>query len=290
MELATKTGAMLSCELLRNKYLVSRLGVRVQRERGLGGMHPGKGMAAIADIHIGTSGWHYNHWRGRFYPEKFPAAKMLDFYAQHFGTVEINNSFYRLPPENAVKAWRDSTPRSFHFAIKGSRYLTHMKKLNDPEQGIARFMERADLLGAKLGPILFQLPPGWELNLPRLEEFLEALPPRHHHAFELRNETWRTEQVYRILRRHKAAFCIYELAGYHSEFTLTANFAYVRLHGPGGAYAGSYDDDRLSKWADRIREWRHDLRAIYVYFDNDQAAHAVENARRLDGMVDRARE
>lgn len=211
---------------------------------------------------------------------------MLDYYARHFRTVEINNSFYRLPPEKALENWRESTPRGFCFAMKGSRYLTHMKKLKDPAPGIAKFMERAALLGEKLGPIVFQLPPWWELNLPRLEEFLEALPKRHRYAFELRNETWRTGEVYRVLRRHNAAFCIYELAGFQTEFTLTANFTYVRLHGPGGAYAGSYDRRKLQEWAERIREWKSELRAVYVYFDNDQAGFAVENARTLQEMVE----
>ena len=239
----------------------------------------------MAALHIGTSGWHYNHWRGPFYPEKFPPSKMLDFYARHFCTVEINNSFYRLPPENAVEVWRDSTPPGFCFAVKGSRFLTHMKKLKDPAPGIARFMERANILGKKLGPIVFQLPPFWELNLARLEEFLETLPKRHRYAFELRNETWRTEDVYRVLRKHNAAFCIYELAGYHTEFTLTANFTYVRLHGPDGAYAGSYDSRKLREWAHRIRAWMQDLRAVYVYFDNDQAGFAAKNALTLQGLT-----
>jgi uncharacterized protein YecE (DUF72 family) len=238
-----------------------------------------------AGVHIGTSGWHYKHWLGPFYPEKFPASKMLDYYARHFRTVEINNSFYRLPPQSAVENWRDSTPAGFCFAMKGSRFLTHMKKLNDPGTGIERFMERADLLGKKLGPIVFQLPPNWELNLRRLETFLEALPKRHRYAFELRNETWRTEDVYRVLRKHNAAFCIYELAGYHTEFTVTANFTYVRLHGPEGAYAGSYDREKLRHWADRIRKWMQDLRGIYVYFDNDQYGFAVKNAQTLLDMV-----
>jgi uncharacterized protein YecE (DUF72 family) len=219
-------------------------------------------MASTAGVFIGTSGWHYNHWRGPFYPERFPAAGMLDFYARHFRTVEINNSFYRLPPENAVAAWRDSTPSGFCFAMKGSRFITHMKKLKDPAQAIERFMQRADLLKKKLGPIVFQLPPWWELNLPRLEEFLDALPKRHRYAFELRNETWRNETVYRVLRRHNAAFCIYELAGYHTDLTVTASFTYVRLHGPGGAYAGSYEESKLREWADRIRRWLEDMRAV----------------------------
>jgi uncharacterized protein YecE (DUF72 family) len=123
------------------------------------------------------------------------------------------------------------------------------------------------------------------LNLPRLEEFLEALPKRHRYAFELRNETWRTEAVYRVLRKHNAAFCIYELAGYQTEFTLTANFTYVRLHGPDGAYAGSYDRAKLQEWAGRIRAWMKDLRAAYIYFDNDQAGFAAQNALTLQDML-----
>ncbi len=236
-------------------------------------------------VRIGTSGWHYNHWRGPFYPGKFPAAKMLEFYARRFDTVEVNNSFYHLPPEKALEAWRDTTPRGFLFAMKGSSYLTHMKKLKDPAPGFAKFIERADLLGNKLGPIIFQLPPNWEVNLARLEEFLEALPRRHRYAFELRNQTWRTEAVYRVLRKHRSAFCIFELAGERTEPVLTADFTYVRLHGPDGAYQGLYDRRALRTWADRIREWTKDLRAVYVYFDNDQAGYSVENALALKEMV-----
>jgi uncharacterized protein YecE (DUF72 family) len=238
-------------------------------------------MTRPAAVHIGTSGWHYKHWKGPFYPEKLPASKMLEFYTRHFDTVEMNNSFYRLPPENAVVQWRESTPRSFCFAVKGSRFLTHMKKLKDPEPGIEKFFSRVDLLGPKLGPVLFQLPPWWEVNAERLEAFLGALPRRRRYAFELRNPTWHTEEVYRILRRHNAAFCIFEIAGFHSGIRITANFTYVRLHGPGGAYQGSYKAQTLEQWADQIRGWSTELRAIYIYFDNDQAAYAVENALAL---------
>jgi uncharacterized protein YecE (DUF72 family) len=236
-------------------------------------------------VHIGTSGWHYKHWKGPFYPEKLPASKMLEWYARHFDTVELNNTFYRLPPETGVQAWRDGTPHHFCFAAKGSRFLTHMKKLKDPEPGIARFFERVDHLGRKLGPIVFQLPPFWEADPERLDAFLTALPKRRRYAFELRNPTWHTEEIYRILRRHRAAFCIYEIAGFHSEFVLTANFTYVRLHGPGGAYQGSYSDEKLAEWASRIRAWDRDLRAVYIYFDNDQAAYAVQNALTLKRLV-----
>src|SRR4051812_36589131 len=208
---------------------------------------------ALGSVHIGTSGWHYRHWHGPFYPEKLPASKMLEFYAKQFNTVELNNTFYRLPLETGLEKWRTTTPDQFCFAVKGSRFITHMKKLKDPELAIERYFERVDLLGPKLGPIVFQLPPWWEVNAERLDAFLSALPKRRRYAFELRNPTWHTPEIRRILKRHNTAFCIFEIAGYHSEFTITANFTYVRLHGPGGAYQGSYSDENLAEWADRIR-------------------------------------
>jgi uncharacterized protein YecE (DUF72 family) len=240
---------------------------------------------SAAAIRIGTSGWHYNHWRGPFYPEKLPASKMLDYYTHHFDTVEINNSFYRLPLETALAEWRDSTPARFRFAMKGSRFLTHMKKLKDPEPGVEKFFARADLLGSKLGPVIFQLPPWWDVNAERLEGFLDALPGRRRYAFEFRNPTWHTPEIHRILRRRNAAFCIFEIAGFHSGIEITADFTYVRLHGPGGAYQGSYPEETLAQWAARIRGWQRDLRAVYVYFDNDQAAYAVENALALRRLL-----
>lgn len=242
-------------------------------------------MERPGQVHIGTSGWHYPHWRGPFYPEKLPASKMLDFYTQHFDTVELNNTFYRLPSPGGVEHWRDSTPKNFLFAAKGSRFLTHMKKLKDTGAGIDNFFERVNPLGRKLGPIVFQLPPFWEANAERLDAFLAALPRRRRYAFELRNPTWHTEEIYRTLRRHRAAYCIFEIAGFRSSFEITANFTYVRLHGPGAAYQGAYSNGTLREWAARIREWQKTLRAIYVYFDNDQAAYAVENALMLKSYL-----
>jgi uncharacterized protein YecE (DUF72 family) len=160
-----------------------------------------------------------------------------------------------------------------------------MKKLKDPETAVDKYFERVERLGRKLGPIVFQTPPWWEANLERLELFLAALPRDHKYAFELRNPTWHTPEVKRILGRHNAAFCIFEIAGFHSPCDLTADWTYVRLHGPGGAYQGSYSDSKLRKWADRIRAWQSELRAIYIYFDNDQAAYAVENALELKRLV-----
>ena len=240
-------------------------------------------------IHIGTSGWHYKHWKGPFYPEKLPASKMLEFYTKRFDTVELNSTFYRLPLESGLDNWRESTPPDFVFAAKGSRFITHMKKLKDPETAVAKYFERVDRLGKKLGPIVFQTPPWWEANVERLEAFLAALPRGHRYAFELRNPTWHTPDIYRLLRRRNAAFCVFEIAGFHSPIEVTADFTYVRLHGPGGAYQGSYSDETLRTWAERIRAWERELRAVYLYFDNDQAAYAAENALELKRIVARRR-
>jgi uncharacterized protein YecE (DUF72 family) len=239
----------------------------------------------MADIRIGTSGWHYKHWVGTVYPPRWPASKMLAWYQEHFDTVEINNSFYRLPPESAVEEWRSSTPDNFVFAVKGSRFLTHMKKLKDPVAGLEKFFSRADLLKEKLGPILFQLPPNFPVNVERLDEFLNALPKWHRYAFEFRNETWNNAEILQILRRRNVAYCPFHLAGYQSPIEITADFTYVRLHGPGGKYQGSYDDDALRTWARRIKTWRKDLAAVYVYFDNDDSGYAAKNALRLRELV-----
>ena len=238
----------------------------------------------MPEIHIGTSGWHYKHWCGPFYAKGCPASKMLAHYVQCFDTVEINNSFYRLPNESTFENWRESTPGNFLFAVKASRFLTHNKKLKDPENALQNFLPRAERLGHKLGPILFQLPPSWRVNLERLREFLTVLPKIHQYVFEFREPSWNTPAVYDILRRHNAAFCIYELAGFHAPIEITADFTYIRLHGPGARYQGSYSKAVLRSWAQRIADWK-DLRSVYVYFDNDQAGYAAQNAIELKRMV-----
>jgi uncharacterized protein YecE (DUF72 family) len=238
------------------------------------------------DIRIGTSGFHYKHWKGPFYPDKIPASKMLDYYLQHFDTVELNNSFYRLPKPEAFDCWRDATPPNFVFAVKASRFLTHNKKLKDPENALENLLPRAARLGDKLGPILFQLPPRWRVNAERLQNLLEVLPRDLRYTFEFRELSWITAEVNAILTRFNAAFCIYELAGYQSPLSVTADFTYVRLHGPGDQkYQGSYSPSSLRSWAGRIEKWAKELKAGYVYFDNDQAGYAALNARALKRMV-----
>jgi uncharacterized protein YecE (DUF72 family) len=238
------------------------------------------------DIRIGTSGFHYRHWVGPFYPEKTPTSKMLEYYIRHFDTLELNNSFYRLPTVSAFECWRDCTPKDFVFAVKASRFITHNKKLKDPENAIENLLPRAENLGRKLGPVLFQLPPRWAVNIERLENLLAILPREHRYAFEFRELSWLTPQVNRVLERFNAAFCIYELAGYHTPFLETADFVYVRLHGPAaGKYQGSYSEEKLREWACRIEKWATHMKAVYVYFDNDQVGYAAQNALALKEMV-----
>jgi uncharacterized protein YecE (DUF72 family) len=238
-----------------------------------------------AKLWIGTSGWHYKHWVGTFYPPRLTASKMLAEYCAHFDTVELNNSFYHLPKQPALESWRDSTPENFCFAVKGSRFITHMKKLKDPETGLKRFLDAVEVLQAKLGPVLFQLPPNWELDYERLKQFLTSLPAYHHYAFEFRNATWNVPAVYDLLREHNIAYCAFHLAGVESPVPITADFAYVRLHGPGGKYQGSYDDSALRQWANRIQGWAGQLRAVYLYFDNDEVGYAARDAIRLKQML-----
>ncbi len=236
-------------------------------------------------VHIGTSGWHYKHWRGEFFPKELATAKWLRWYAERFDTVEINNSFYRLPAVTAIEGWCRETPESFCFAVKASRYITHNKKLKDPESSFDKFFSVMGRLERRLGPILFQLPPSWKLNLERLEEFLSSLPRDLRCVFEFRNATWNVPEVYELLRKHNAAYCIYELAGFQSPLEITADFTYVRLHGPGNKYQGDYSEDTLRGWAEKIAAWRKQLKHVFVYFDNDQAAFAAKNALELKQLV-----
>jgi uncharacterized protein YecE (DUF72 family) len=236
-------------------------------------------------IHIGTSGWHYKHWVGPFYPPKFAAGRFIDFYKEHFAAAEINGSFYRMPSDDTLAAWRDAVPANFRFAAKASRFITHAKKLALPISQYERFFDGIGTLEPKLGPILFQLPPHWRFNRERLEAFLEALPRRYRYAFEFREPTWLNEDAYALLRKHRAALCLYHIAGFQSPIKVTANFVYIRLHGPGGKYQGTYDDAALRRWARDIRAWSQEEKAVWCFFDNDQNGYAAEDALRLQSML-----
>jgi uncharacterized protein YecE (DUF72 family) len=241
---------------------------------------------ASSMIHIGTSGWNYKHWRGPFYPEDMPSQKWPSFYMERFHTVEVNNTFYQLPQKETFDKWRDEAGKNFFYALKASRYITHMKKLKDPEEPVGNFLERAARLGDKLGPVLFQLPPRWKKNAERLEAFLDNLPAGNRYAFEFRDDTWWDPQIYRILSEKNAAFCAFDLEGRLSPLEVTTGFAYLRLHGPDGAYQGQYPDEVLSGWAGRFSQWRSQGIEIFCYFDNDQNGYAAQDALRLKEMTD----
>jgi uncharacterized protein YecE (DUF72 family) len=242
----------------------------------------------LAEIRIGTSGWHYDHWVGPFYPDDMKAEDFLAFYAERFTAAEINNSFYQLPSAETLAHWRDTVPDGFLFTAKASRYITHMKKLKDPQASLERFLERIAVLDPKLGPLLFQLPPNWRANVERLEAFLDALPIERRCAVEFRDDSWWNDDVYAALERFGAAFCPFELAGQEAPIEVTADFVYLRLHGPGDAYQGAYDDDRLRPWAERLLAWRAEGRDVWCFFDNDEAGYAAINAARLKEIVDEA--
>lgn len=238
-------------------------------------------------IHIGTSGWSYAHWKGPFYPPDLPDARMLEYYARHFHSVEINSSFYRLPEPRTLRDWYADTPSDFLFTAKASRYITHMKKLREPRKTVHAFLERISLLDDKLGPILFQLPPHWHCNTDRLHTFLENLSSTFRYAFEFRDPGWLVPETLELLARYHAAFCIYDLQGYTTPDEITADHIYVRLHGPEDAYQGSYSERILAQRAARFREWSRTGKTVYCYFDNDQSGYATRNAGRLQTLLAR---
>lgn len=237
-------------------------------------------------VRIGTSGWHYKHWLGLFYPAKLAPKEMFRFYSLHFDTVELNNTFYRLPKPETFESWRDNSPDKFLYAVKASRFITHMKKLKDPESSTIKFFDGAERLGEKLGPVLFQLPPRWRVDIDRLQNFLEALPEVHRYVIEIRDESWLVNDVYDVLRKFNVAFCIHDLANMQTPLEITADFTYIRFHGPGAAkYRGSYSDSALREWAERIAEWRAANVDSYVYFNNDIGGHAITNAQTLKRLL-----
>jgi uncharacterized protein YecE (DUF72 family) len=240
---------------------------------------------------IGTSGWSYKHWeKGIFYPADLPPREHLGFYASNFPSVEINYSYYQLPPRKTFELWHRVAPRGFVFAVKASRYLTHMKKLKDPEEPLQRLLDHAGGLEEKLGPVLFQFPRQWKRNLDRLSEFLAALQhhPRCRYTFEFRHTTWLVPEVYALLREHNAALCLPIGWGIPLDIQLTADWTYLRFHG--GANSIAFTDAELRPWAQRLRRWRADGIASYSYFNNDTLEHgrapAIDNARRLRELVD----
>jgi uncharacterized protein YecE (DUF72 family) len=236
-------------------------------------------------LRIGTSGWHYASWRGPFYPEDLKPKDYLAFYIRRFATTELNNPFYRAPSEATVAAWRDGTPPDFLFAWKASRVITHMKRLKNVEENIPFLMNRARLLGEKLGPILVQLPPSLKADRERLGAFLNLLPKGQRFTFEFRDPSWYEPAVLDLLRDHNAALCISDHAAAPAPWEATADFVYVRAHGPGGRYAGNYSDETQADWKREIYLWRAEGKDVYFYFDNDVKSAAPADASRLLALI-----
>lgn len=245
-------------------------------------------MAVAARFWIGTSGWHYAHWLGVFYPEDLPTSRWLAHYVQHFPTVEINNSFYRQPKASAWQLWRRAAPEGFRFAVKANRFLTHVKRLRDVEEAVGRFLDGARLLEDRLGPVLYQLPPNFHRtpeNERRLAAFLELLPRGMQHAFEFRHASWFCDDALALLRQYAAGFCAFDMVDLECPLAATAPFAYLRFHGSEALYASNYTDEMLAGWAARLRGLAAGLTDVYIYFNNDAWGYAVSNARTLAEML-----
>jgi uncharacterized protein YecE (DUF72 family) len=240
--------------------------------------------SAGPQLRIGCSGWNYASWRGRFYPPGLSPSKWLAFYATVFDTVEVNNTFYRLPDVSTFESWREQTPPGFLMAVKASRFLTHLKKLKDPEEPIARLFEEAAGLKRVLGPILYQLPGNFPINMQRFERFLAALPRRRQHAIEFRHTSWYVREVYELMERRGVALCLHDKAGSEIVEPFVGPFVYVRFPGTSGHYTGSYSDKALSAFADRLIAESRAGHDIYAYFNNDPEGVAPMNARTLQRM------
>jgi uncharacterized protein YecE (DUF72 family) len=243
-------------------------------------------MAPGGSARVGCSGWEYRHWSGSFYPVDIPKNRWFDYYASVFDTVEINNTFYRLPEERTFAAWAERAPPRFVYAVKASRFLTHMKKLKDPEEPIQRLFSRMRPLHRHLGPVLYQLPPGWKRDVPRLEHFLQVLPRGVRHVIEFREPSWYAEEVTVLLAKAGVAMCLHDMQGSATGRERVGPFVYVRFHGTTGKYGGGYSDHRLEGWAEWLQAQRGAGTDVYAYFNNDVGGHAPRNAltlRRLMG-------
>jgi uncharacterized protein YecE (DUF72 family) len=236
-------------------------------------------------VHIGTSGWSYSHWAEKFYPDGLKNKRWLNYYSGQFNTVEINSSFYHLPTPQTFMTWKESTGTDFLFSVKASRYITHIKRLIDCREAFNRLLAAAKELGEKLGPFLFQLPPNMSKNENRLEEFLKILPVKYKYAFEFRNESWLTGDIYDLLKNAGCAFVISSSPGFPYKEEITADFCYIRMHGPRDLYSSSYSNDELKKISSLIKKNLNKSIESYVYFNNDAKCYAVENARTLIEMV-----
>jgi uncharacterized protein YecE (DUF72 family) len=240
----------------------------------------------MARILIGTSGWHYDSWRGPFFPKSLPLKEQLSYYAGQFSTTELNGVFYRTPTPQAVKSWREHTGSDFIFAWKASKFITHWKRLSHNSVNSLELLEaRLSLLGRKAGPVLFQLPPNFDADADRLASFVKLLPKKRRYSFEFRHPNWYAPGIFRLLRQQNISLCISDHHDAPAPWRRTADFVYVRGHGPGGRYKGHYRPDALADWARRIRSWKKQGCDVFVYFDNDQKSAAPADAMRLINLI-----
>ncbi len=236
-------------------------------------------------IHIGTSGWSYQHWKGNFYPENLKENDFLNYYSKQFHTVEVNNTFYHLPEEKTIKNWTDCVPDNFIFSVKASRYITHLKKLKDAKEPVNNFLKLIETFGNKTGPILFQFPPHFSFNAERLGEFINILPKNQRYTFEFRDPNWFNDLTYEFLKDNNIAFCIYYMGETESPTQITSDFVYIRFHGAENLGAGGYSDEKLKEFAKNIKNYYDQGKEIFCYFNNDEAGYAVKNALKLKELI-----
>ncbi|MHC4982850.1 MAG: DUF72 domain-containing protein [Planctomycetota bacterium] len=242
-------------------------------------------MKAKSQARIGTSGFTYQHWRDVFYPDGVPQRRWLEYYSEHFETVEINSTYYHMPRPNVCESWQERTPKDFSFVLKLNRFITHRKRLVDCGDLLDSFLAAAGRLGRKLGPMLVQLPPRFPAEPKRLDGFLAICPKKRRWAVEFRDPSWLCEEVYEVLRNHGAALVVHDLIRDHPRVT-TAEWVYLRYHGPGGRYRGCYPKQKLRAEADQIRRYLQAGLGVYAYFNNDVEGHAVHNAADLKRYVE----
>lgn len=236
--------------------------------------------------YLGTSGFYYSDWKGTFYPEDIARREWLKYYANHFRTVEINNTFYKTPKKSSFEKWDADTPYNFKFTLKGSRYVTHLKKLNEPEEGLHNFYKAIEPLAHKTDCVLWQLPPSLHFDKEKLETFARACSSEYSNVMEFRHSSWFTEECYDILRKYKLSFCMLSTPDELPEIALqTCRTAYLRFHGKDkkNRYRYHYSDAELKAWAKKIKNLSP--QRIFIYFNNDYDAHAIENARKLQDML-----
>ncbi len=243
-------------------------------------------MSRKHEIYIGTSGWSYEHWKENFYPEGLKATDWLSYYSQVFSTVEINTTFYHTPRVTTVEHWNEIVPENFLFSVKANRYITHRKRLHDCKKSLGIFYKSIEKFKTKIGPILIQLPPSFKANKERLIDFVHNLNKKYKYTFEFRHDTWFTDEIYEILTKHNLALCITDLHGKLTPEAVTADFVYIRLHGPQKAYSGSYGPIRLRKWKNKIEAWTKQA-DVFCYFDNDEKGYAIQDAKYLLGSLNK---